>query len=680
MKKGTKAFLILLAVLLAAGGVLIGGLLLPYRNAKSVMTQGDFIIHTQEDGTLELSWPEAEGADSYCVELLVPPSAGEPEKSVYRNYVPGPGFRLPELPQGVELTLTVQPVGEYRVFGTEYIRMGEGMLRVTTIFDAPLVRDQIWDIDTDAKTANVSFHLEPGDRCLCYREENGQQTLLSDLADSPMVLSFGEKGDLPIPELGETIQLDFYGYREIPGLKFYGARSVRASVEREHLLGRSMDLTCEELGDNQFRLTWGEAKGERYEVQLYDRKSDSWNLLAQIPVDGERSFTTPRLAAGRELKCRVITVGGQTLPGSDHSAVSNEVSMKTEPSPVYATVWPVKELNAYRNPDLSESAGTVPLAQPLCVLGETGSAFIVEVDGERRYIDSNYCLINLPEYMGDLCSYNITNSYDSKYMIHEFEIPKVTGRVTKGYEHVLQADGSYLVPLLYPTAKKLVRAAEAAAAEGYRLKIYDAFRPNRATQDIYYLTSTIMDEPLPDLPYTGVSVESLNLPAPKIVDEDEDDDEPGVPILTYHMVMTLNNYELGSFLAPGMSLHNLGIALDLTVEDLNTGEEIPMQTSMHDLSAYSVVPKNNDAAKALAKIMGSAGFGPLFSEWWHFQDNDAKASLSLPAVYPGVSAEGWMADDGGWRYRTENGEYYRNQTVPIGSGSFTFDADGYVIR
>lgn len=678
MKKGTKAFLILLAVLVTAAGVLVGGMLLPYRNAKTVMPQGDFEIHTQEDGTLELSWPEAQGADSYCVELLVPAANGEPEKSVYRNYVPGPGFILPQLPQGVELKLTVQPLGEYRIFGSEYIRMGEESLSVQTVFDAPLVRDQLWDIDTETKTANITFNLQEGDHCLCFRDVEGRQTQIADLTASPMVIRFGEDGDLPIPESGETIDLDFYGYREIPGLKFYGPRSVRASVEREHLLSRTMELKSEDVGENRYSLSWSEAKGEHYEVQLYDKRSDSWTTLTQIPGDGERTYVTNRLPAGRELKLRVITLGGHSLPGSNYTAISEEKTFRTEPSPIYATVWPVRDLPVFENPDLSNQVGTVKLARALCVIGENERSFAIRYEGQTRYIDSSYCLINLPEYLGDLCSYDITNSYDSKYMVHEFEIPKVTGRVTKGYENIRQEDGSFLVPLLYPTAKKLVHAAEIAAEEGYKLKIYDAFRPNRATQDVYYQTACIMEDPIPERPYTDVSIESLNLPEPRMVDRDEEDDEPGEWMLTYEMVMTLNNYALNSFLAANMSTHNLGIALDLTMESLETGEEIPMQSSIHDLSAYSVVPRNNEAAKTLAKIMQSAGFGPLFSEWWHFQDNDARSNLNPPSVYPGVSGAGWMADEGGWRYRTENGLYYRGQTTAIGTDSFTFDDNGYV--
>ena len=111
------------------------------------------------------------------------------------------------------------------------------------------------------------------------------------------------------------------------------------------------------------------------------------------------------------------------------------------------------------------------------MLGEKDGMFAIRLDGKTCYIDSNYCMINLPEYLGPLCAYNITTSYISLYMVPEYGIPNVTGVVTGGYDHVRMADGTYLVPLLYPTAQKLRVAAETARDQGYRLKIYDAYRP-----------------------------------------------------------------------------------------------------------------------------------------------------------------------------------------------------------
>ena len=97
--------------------------------------------------------------------------------------------------------------------------------------------------------------------------------------------------------------------------------------------------------------------------------------------------------------------------------------------------------------------------------------------------------------------------------------------------------------------------------------------------------------------------------------------------------------------------------MDLTIEDYYSQEALQMQTSIHDLSHYSAVPENNASAGTLEYIMKSAGFGGLASEWWHFQDNDANRTLSLPHVVEGLSPQCWVLDDFGWRYRREDGTF-----------------------
>ena len=128
---------------------------------------------------------------------------------------------------------------------------------------------------------------------------------------------------------------------------------------------------------------------------------------------------------------------------------------------------------------------------------------------------------------------------------------------------------------------------------------------------------------------------------------------------------------LNSFLAKGASRHNFGVALDLTLVDLETGEELRMQTSMHDLSWYSVMGHNNANARQLASIMTEAGFSPLSSEWWHFQDDESWKQLELIA--------GWVYDDAGWRYRDRLSAFYQSCTVQIGAHFYNFDENGYLI-
>ena len=204
------------------------------------------------------------------------------------------------------------------------------------------------------------------------------------------------------------------------------------------------------------------------------------------------------------------------------------------------------------------------------------------------------------------------------------------------------------------TAKRLAEAARGALEKGYRLKIYDAFRPQVATQEIYELTNSILDTPIPELPFTDKkTIEELNLPVPKKQIDPVTGLEVDIP-LTYREVMIVPPYTLDYFVAEGTSKHNYGIALDLTIEKLSNGEELEMQTSIHDLSHYSARDKNNKTANTLSSIMKKAGFTTLVSEWWHFNDLDSKKNFPIKPLKKGVSAKCWMVDDTGVRGKITN--------------------------
>ena len=76
--------------------------------------------------------------------------------------------------------------------------------------------------------------------------------------------------------------------------------------------------------------------------------------------------------------------------------------------------------------------------------------------------------------------------------------------------------------------------------------------------------------------------------------------------------------------------------------------------------------------------MKDAGFTGIVSEWWHFQDNEAKDELSPAYLWSGVTPEGWVADDHGWRYRSARGAYLADRSEYIDGVLYTFGQDGYV--
>jgi D-alanyl-D-alanine dipeptidase len=72
------------------------------------------------------------------------------------------------------------------------------------------------------------------------------------------------------------------------------------------------------------------------------------------------------------------------------------------------------------------------------------------------------------------------------------------------------------------------------------------------------------------------------------------------------------------------SRHNRGAAVDLTLIDLRTGNEIPMPTGYDAFTPkarqdFNDLPANVIANCArLREVMTKHGFDPLPSEWWHF--------------------------------------------------------------
>lgn len=660
MQRKTKQLLIIGAVLVLMVAAMIFVFVLPYVEAVSGMASGAALtLRQQDDGTLALSWPAAERADYYFIEVLKP-GQEEPESLHTAEVSEGTVCILPKLEEQ-EVTLRVNTMVRYSILGFEMVRPGIQAVETVLCPEPPAVEQLQWTADPDADLVDVSFQMTEGDLARLYLlDEQGSEILLKTLEEGHTTVTFGENGELPMPEHGQTCTLVLESFRQQPGSELVGLRSERISIIREDLLGRDLQLRYVDRGDNVCTLTWNETKGGHYEVQLLDEETQQWQTLRTVTQAEELSYTSDHLKGYQTYSFRVVAVGGQTLPESGYAAVSETAEFLTAASVRYCTIWPMKELEVYASTEGEAVLGKIAAGSAHCVLEEKNGLFAIRFQEDQvGYVDSNYCMINLAEYLGGLCAYDITNSYSSIYRIHNYSIPYVTGTVVTGYQQVRCADGTYLVPLLYPTAQKLHAAGLSAWERGYRLKIYDSYRPNQATVSIYSLTNRILEDPVPG-----------NIPAPTEEDPDK--------LLTYETVMTQGVYNLGYFLANGMSMHNLGVAVDLTLESMETGEEMPMQSAMHDLSCYSVLYRNNENANILAEVMKGAGFTDLISEWWHFQDDEIRKTVPVPALWAGVSPECWMADDHGWRYRNADGSYAAGCTLTIGEKEYSFDERGYV--
>lgn len=652
---------LILFLLLGTGMMLFGVVLPVYFGRQDISLTGPLTMEQQTDGSWMLSWPAEEKADRYQIELVA--VADGQKQVIYREFTNGENaVLLPNLPENVVLSLQVTPAVRFRTLLGEDYHYSEKILKAEACFaDLPAPEQNIL-INGDEKTLTMEM---PENTQWQYQLSDGSGNILAQqrLEEPVCMLQFGEDSGIALPQAGEHYVLRTRIYREEPNLMIIGRESGDFTITEESLQFRKLNPELTFSSKNTVQITWGETRGSHYEVQALE--SGSWKTLSAVDQGENRRFRE-LIEPGQTKQYRVVAVDetGEDL------VVSEELTVTGRERVQYATVWPVKDLAAYSSASMGEIIGSAKVGNAYCVLEEANGMFAVRINDRIGYIDSNYCMINLPEYIGDLCSYNITNSVYSIYAIHEFAIQDVTGVVTRGYENVCQEDGSFLVPLLYPAAKRLLNAAKSAWEQGYRLKIYDSFRPHLATLEIYDLTSQIMGNPVPSTTYTGISAEEMELPAPR----------PGWEYLSLGWLMTGSNYVQNSFLARGGSTHNLGIALDLTLEKRDTQEEIQMQTSMHDLSQYSVLSENNEAADLLGTIMHGAGFGGLISEWWHFQDDHARSALSLPYVSAGVSAQGWVRDDIGWKYRDAKGNFHCGQTLEISGTQYTFDGNGYVIE
>lgn len=611
---------------------------------------------------------------------------------------------LPELPEDSVLRLRITSNHDYG----KKTRPGDRALEVSLKLTSPEISDLSWEADADQSLVHISFDMSRGQLCRLYMavgEEAPQP--VEELKEGKATLNFGEEGSYTIPEHDAPLHFTFQLEKNDRQLCYVGGVSEGFTVTREHLLGTVLNTKCTDNGENAYTLTWNETKGEHYEVRISE-DGQNWETLATVPVGQERSYTTKHLDAFKDYQLWVVALGGQTLPDSEFAAVSEPVAVTTGAKLMYTTIWPLMDQPVYGDAAAAQEIGTAPAGSAWCVLGMEGQYLKIRFEGQDGYIDSEYCMINLPEYIGDLCQYNITNSYSSIYLVHEFGIDYVSGKVITGYEDVKIGSGEYLVPFLFPSAQKLMKAAQLAKEQGYTLKIYDSYRPKDATDKIYSLTAAILDKPVPVTTYSGKRVTDLDkldwepeeeseetppeeTPTPEQTEPSteataeqqtlliaEEEPWPGLMKgLTYRILMTNNGeYSLGAFLAPGNSRHNFGVALDLTMVDAN-GNELPMQSSIHDLSWYSASKRNNGNAYKLCKIMVAAGFKDLYSEWWHYQDDEIYTKNKYEPLKTGVTWACWVCDETGWRYRLADGSFYTDCTQVIDGKTYTFDANGY---
>lgn len=153
----------------------------------------------------------------------------------------------------------------------------------------------------------------------------------------------------------------------------------------------------------------------------------------------------------------------------------------------------------------------------------------------------------------------------------------------------------YDEPLVFITreaAMALKAASDDAAKQGYRLKIYDAYRPQRAVAHFMRWAKEVDDTRMKPFFYPNLDKSVL--------------------------------FEQG-YIAE-KSGHSRGSTVDLTLFDMKSGKEVDMGgtfdwfgvESHPDYRGSGITEEQFANRMTLRRIMTSHGFKPIAEEWWHF--------------------------------------------------------------
>lgn len=273
----------------------------------------------------------------------------------------------------------------------------------------------------------------------------------------------------------------------------------------------------------------------------------------------------------------------------------------------------------------SETISELEAGTAFDVLEEVGDWWYVRTATESGWVQHLYCFINLPDVIPSII-YDNTNTYASKFVSSGKMIPGITGEALydgKAYNMRL-GKVSDIVPVLYSMSKKIHLAQQAALEEGNTLVIYEGYRPFFAQK---------------------LTVDALTTLAAA-------DPEVMAGINTHP-------WDTNWFIATSISNHQMGYAIDVTLAKITEQQEFvigdytatavtgyteyTMPTTIHELSMASatftgpvksssptawlqanLADTMNEAAILLQRYCTDAGLTPLASEWWHFNDLDAR--------------------------------------------------------
>jgi len=288
-----------------------------------------------------------------------------------------------------------------------------------------------------------------------------------------------------------------------------------------------------------------------------------------------------------------------------------------------ATGWAGAAMPLYSKADIeSDIVADFDAGQVFVIIEEFKDWWFVESGGgESGWVMHTGCLINLPDVIPSI-AYNITNAYSALTRSSGYEIPGVTGQKLYdafSYNPRLLRD-EFIVPSLYSTSKLICAAQQIALEAGDTIIIHEAYRAHESQMRSLALLRELVES-------NEVVKEAINA----------------------------GPWNLGWFMATTMSNHQRGVAFDaslgriLSYEIMQAGDvffakeitynEYRMPTAMHELSPLAISlaepapSRDRDAWRAipladtmtpgaiiLRNYFDRAGFTPIASEWWHFND------------------------------------------------------------
>ncbi len=456
MKK--RYLLIPAAVLLIAAAVLV---FRQFAGGGLSMEEGEVRVYSGADGNISLSWPETKGAE-YRLSVRSENGSWSEEEPLSEPYA--------ELgTAGKSFEVRIQAVDP----ATGKRSHKRNITIEATALEAP-------ELTAFVGKGEASLSWTGGGGSFYEVSSLDSRTALAELEGTSLKLQFAPEGDLELPSDEQPLRVAVRAGVPGKGYVFYGPPSQAFVIRREALLNDAVELTCQETQPRMYTLSWQEGRGTHYEVQEW--RDGEWQLLERFTPPGANQYETGRLASGSHHHLRVVS-----FDASGSVLASEETEFYAAVHPLYATIWPILDLNLCKDPN-GKTLKKISAGTSLCVLEEKDGWFQVRHGNDYGYVDSRYCMINLAEYLGDYCAYDITNSYSSIFKVHNSPIAKITRQVIPGYEHIQTAEG-FLVPYLYPCAQKLLSAAKAALEDGYRLRIYEAYRPNQTTRYLYDTTA-----------------------------------------------------------------------------------------------------------------------------------------------------------------------------------------------